>query len=760
MELIKIKNSEDPYGDLSEILARLHVEGPSDPMLLESLSYYKKFHNGVFLDLEEEIVSSLGLFYKNKKPSSLYSFLMSGFGRQHKEDYGEVLTPVQASIRRAVDESQYISISAPTSAGKSYSIRDFIAGGKGDAVVVVPSRALIAEYVNTMKRKFHGDKNVLVSSFVDRIYIKRNLRRIFVITPERSKDLFFMSKTLNVEVFFFDEAQVSEEVDRGVVFDVMVRRVKTKFPNSKMIFAHPFVDNPEAQFEKHGIEGSIFSKSYEQGAVGKICIHKHSTNKNYYYFSPYLKNSHHIKECVLYTGSFKEYALNGTHKILVYVSKSSIYNGTFLDGFREYVDELGIINDPEAIDIADEIKGLIGSDENDQVSDMVSLLKKGVVIHHGSVPLEVRFLIEDFIRGGFAKLCFATSTLAQGVNMPFDIVWLENSRFLGDRSADRALSFKNLIGRSGRLTEDNVFDYGYVYTKNAQLFTERISTSFKLKNYSLIDDDEIKEGDDANELLSSIRNDSFDEILNIPISKVERLSEDNVIEAIRCVLDALYRLPSLKESISGKDNQASRTEIHDSLKVVYEASLDRPLFDGESSVFKTAISIFLLFIQGWSFREITGLRYSLIANKSEKFSGYAKFSQPAKKLPDSRLINSYPLFSNTLDAKSVRFDAVVFDTYDYLDQVISFSLIDIFIAAFGIYIGRTQDVRAANAVELMKFGTNDSKVILLIRYGFPPDIIGELLQYIEEISEFDIVFKEDIDMAPQYILDLVDWYLP
>ena len=44
--------------------------------------------------------------------------------------------------------------------------------------------------------------------------------------------------------FFFDEAQVSEEIERGIIFDVVVRRVKKTFSSAKIIFAHPFVENP------------------------------------------------------------------------------------------------------------------------------------------------------------------------------------------------------------------------------------------------------------------------------------------------------------------------------------------------------------------------------------------------------------------------------------------------------------------------------------------------------------------------------------
>ncbi|MDP1870652.1 MAG: DEAD/DEAH box helicase [Gallionella sp.] len=766
MEIKHIANSVDPHGGLSELLAILHKEGPSDPAKLESLSYYKRFHPEVFLSFEEEIISVLGLFYKNRVPNNVYSFLMSGFGERHKSDYGSYLTPVQASIRRAIDDSQFISISAPTSAGKSYSIRDFIAGQKGDAVVVVPSRALIAEYVNSMKRKFEGDKNVMVSPFVDRVFTSRNLRRIFILTPERSRDLYPIASSLNIEVFFFDEAQMSEEKDRGVIFDVMVRRVRRNFPNAKLIFAHPFVDNPDAQFLKHGIEikGS-FSKTYNQGAVGKISVFQNKNDLKDYYFSPYAVKGHHLKKCVQFPESFQKFAFNGEHTILVYVSKRSIYRGTFIDGFTKHIDEFDEIISPEALTIIDTIKGLLGSDNDNQVSDMVGLLKKGVVIHHGSVPLDVRFLVEDFIRLGFSKLCFATSTLAQGINMPFDIVWLENSRFLGEDDSDRALSFKNLIGRAGRLSNNNVFDFGYVYTKNPALFSKRINCGYTLNESSLIDDlirepSADDDHDDYEELLGAIRNNTFDEDKNLPKSKVDRLSNSVVLDSAKRFLDIINIQETIKESIGGPANLEARRLASSNLQIIFEASLGRSLFEGESVVFDTAIRIFFLAIQGYSFREIAGIRYSRISKRDEGSNGSAGFSQPANKLPDSKLKHKFSLFNADTPARSVHFDAIIYDTYDYLDKVISFSLVEVFSAAFKIYFEHTGDDRADSAIELLRYGTNDTRNILLMRYGFTPEDVPSIAPYIESISELNIVFKDNVKDAPQYIKQMIEWYLP
>lgn len=760
MSIIDIAKDIEPINGISEILNVLHKEGPISSEILERIAYYKKFHSEAFQAQEEKIITSLGLFYKLPEPSSLYSFFLSGIGKQHKEEFGEFLTPVQASVRRAVNDNKVISISAPTSAGKSYSIRDFIAEDDGDAVVIVPSRALIAEYVNTMKQKFNGDKSVMISSFVDNIFKSRNLRRIFILTPERARDLFSKSLNLNIKVFFFDEAQVSEESERGVVFDVLVRKVKQHFGTAKLIFAHPFVENPDAQFKKHNFpEVDSCSRSYTHGAVGKIFIYQHK-NKKFYHFSPFIDRGHQIKKCVEFEQRFSDFAFDGTHSVLVYVSKSSIYNGKYIEPFRKYIDNYEDINSVEAEEIINTIEHLLGADNDEHSSELVALLRKGVVIHHGSVPLEVRFLVEDLIRGGHAKICFATSTLAQGVNMPFDIVWLDNMRILGDNDQSRSLSFKNLIGRAGRLSNQPKFDFGYVFTKSPQLLSKRVSDKFFLDEKSIIDNPETLENPDASELLNSIKEGSFDDDKQAPLSKIDRLAESEVLRYCEAILSVIYSADSIKDNLYGAKNEAKREALKQYFRFIYEVSINRGLYDGEIAVFRQAISIFVQVIQGRSFREIVGIRYSYISKKDEGRQGYAAFSQPAAKLPKSTLTHTYSIFDENTLAKNVSYDAVVFDTYDYLDQVISFSLTESFITAFKVYKDNTSDQRSDKMIELLRFGTNNTVHTLLMRYGFPPEDVSEISKYILFINEDTITFKPEISDAPKYIQEMVDWYLP
>jgi helicase len=759
MTLHSIKNTENASGELSLLLQKLHGQGPKDPKILETISFYKEFHPEAFADIEEKILSALGLFYKIDKPDNLYSFLMSQFGIQHQKKYGAVLTPVQASIRRAVGSYQYTSISAPTSAGKSYSIRDFIAESTGDAVVVVPSRALIAEYIKTMRDKFGDNKNVMISSFVDLIYTKRDLRRIFILTPERSKDLYKIKDKLNIQIFFFDEAQTSEETQRGIVFDVTVRRVKKHFPSAKIIFAHPFVENPQAQFSKHNISAEkSYAQTYSHGSVGRICIFQHK-NGCAYYFSPYIEGGHHIKNSLEFPESFKDFALRDGKSILVYVSKSSIYKGGFVDEFSEYIQKLENVSDKKAVEIINKIEHIWGANKANHKSAMIELLRKGVVIHHGSVPLEVRFLIEDFIRSGHASLCFATSTLAQGINMPFDIVWLVNNRHLGKTEDERALNFKNLIGRSGRLSKEEKFDYGYVYTSAPISFSNKLNTTFELNENSILDNSDLQDTD-TKELVDAIKNDTFDDDKNLPLSKVERLSQDIVLASAKMFIDIIYGLDDIKDSIGGAENKNIREQAKTHLKTIYETSLGRYFEQGESAVFDAAIMIFFLMAQGRSFREIAGIRYNMITNRDNLNKGSVEFLQPAQKLPDKSLKKAFPLYPKNTSINKVSYDLIVFDTYDYMDQIISFCLSDTFIAAFKIYEEKTGDERAEQVIELFRYGTNNSRHILLMRYGFPSEMVHEVSDYVESVDEIEIVFKNSVHSAPLPIREITEWYLP
>jgi hypothetical protein len=108
-------------------------------------------------------------------------------------------------------------------------------------------------------------------------------------------------------------------------------------------------------------------------------------------------------------------------------------------------------------------------------------------------------------------------------------------------------------------------------------------------------------------------------------------------------------------------------------------------------------------------------------------------------------------------ADKLRYDLLVYDSYDYLDKVVSFSLADIFVAAFEEYYSWSGDQRAKVFAEYMRYGTNDPVAILLIRYGFPPEEVLSLSRAVEHIDEERVVFSDEAfeveDPFSRYLID-------
>jgi hypothetical protein len=77
------------------------------------------------------------------------------------------------------------------------------------------------------------------------------------------------------------------------------------------------------------------------------------------------------------------------------------------------------------------------------------LLERGIVVHHGRMPGRLPRLLVQLVERGISRIVLATSTLTQGVNLPFETVLVPGVfRQRGGRMSTQ--EFANLCGRSGR----------------------------------------------------------------------------------------------------------------------------------------------------------------------------------------------------------------------------------------------------------------------------------------------------------------------
>ncbi|MDD3704480.1 MAG: DEAD/DEAH box helicase [Clostridiaceae bacterium] len=771
-EIIEQKNLDEIF---AYAIKKLFTEGPTSTTVLEILSYLSIFAPEYFESVQNEILEIMGVFYKNPHATTLQSTIFNMYGEYIKEKHQNNYTPVQANIVQTINEYKYFSFSAPTSTGKSYVFRNIIESLKKDIVIIVPSRALINEYYDRVC-KLITDKTVNVLTFVDLINTKHVKRSVFILTPERAKELFKFKDSLNVEMFLFDEAQLSDEESvRGLYFDSIVRRVQNAFPNAKCIFSHPFISNPDAQFEKNNFD-MFESKAlqYQQKNVGQIFFANDGNEYFHFGIDKEVMGKQKIKSKF---DPLMEAIKNGG-SILIFTTKASIYNKSVFAKFSNYLDACLPISDVTALKLIDQLNQYIGANDTYYRSNMLEMLRHGIVIHHGSLPLQARLILEHFTQQGFCRICFATSTLEQGINMPFDVVYLNTFE------ASRTLSMKNLIGRAGRSTSTLKFDYGSVVVKSENMSNFRIVMLKEeiLNNVSLLDTDEGEEDVDYKEFKEAINTGEFSDEFNLTNAEVNRLKDDNIDDIVKNVLESMFANGQLISLDVINEDINFRLALYKYFVLLYRHYLNgRELSNGEGSVLNTAIKILLWKIHSKTFKDICWRRYAFAARVPErrKLERQSKevtsqslkrlFKEQANQLnagfirgyddlPNINLRN-YSLYTEGTKAINIDYDRIVFDTYDYLDKLISFKLSDIFYAIFYQYYEKTTDDRALRLAKYFKYGTDDEKEILMLRYGLSFEEIEWVRDYILEISLEEIIFDPSIKELPPEKLVSIERFL-
>lgn len=85
---------------------------------------------------------------------------------------------------------------------------------------------------------------------------------------------------------------------------------------------------------------------------------------------------------------------------------------------------------------------------------LTQIVSKGVAFHHAALPVDIQAEIEDAVRSGQIRILIATSTLIEGVNLPFKTVIVGRQGYTnadGEQiEAIDAPGLLNAVGRAGR----------------------------------------------------------------------------------------------------------------------------------------------------------------------------------------------------------------------------------------------------------------------------------------------------------------------
>ncbi|MBB4010280.1 DEAD/DEAH box helicase [Allorhizobium taibaishanense] len=404
--------------------------------------------------------------------SAVYEELRRATNAVSIGDETVVLTDFQARLWQLLTGGYRVAISAPTSAGKSFVLQQYLrglvrAGKLEQACYIVPSRALIAQVTDAIVtwRQANGFVDVSVINVPMTAEVELPRKAIFVLTQERLQALMGSHPDFAPTLIISDEAQSIEEGSRGVLLQNVIDKLLARSPNAQLVFAGPNIKNLDAFAKIFGIdkveEVQSRSPSVVQNLIvvntrspirGRVSVQRLTadgrTDLGYMEIGKALPSTR--ERLVRIADRF------GRQKpSIVYANRPSDAEGVALG-----LEELNRSTEPNErlLELSEFVKVAVHPEY-----DLAKCLLRGIGFHYGRIPALVRRGVESAFSDGDIRFLVTTSTLIQGVNFPAANLFVCKPK-KGQSTDLEPAEFWNLAGRAGRLGKEfqgNIFLIDY-----------------------------------------------------------------------------------------------------------------------------------------------------------------------------------------------------------------------------------------------------------------------------------------------------------
>jgi len=368
------------------------------------------------------------------------------------------LNRFQKQVYDASRTKSAISISAPTSAGKSYILYQLLVeelkGERKNIVYIVPTRALISQVEEDLTELLFqnsiSDVNLTTVPLQNETTDQSNL---FVFTQERLHWYLLQSSDKKIDFLLVDEAHKIDNNNRGILLQRKIEDVLDINPNVKIYFSSPFTSNPEILFENLPINSDSEAINTEFVAVNQNLLYVTQVSRK-----PTKWNINLItKDKPIEIGivELTDRPTPESRKIALIakaISGEKYGNLIYANGAAESEKYAKIIYElTEEEKPCEELKELIKLVKNTIHKDYVlsKVLRRKIAFHYGNMPLLIRQEIERLFKLNKIKYLICTSTLLEGVNLPATTVFIRKPT-RGKFQALNENDFWNLAGRAGR----------------------------------------------------------------------------------------------------------------------------------------------------------------------------------------------------------------------------------------------------------------------------------------------------------------------
>lgn len=355
--------------------------------------------------------------------------------------------------------SKWMSVSAPTAAGKSYIMRRWIEERLAETehfrcVYLVPTRALIEEVARELYHQLGRTAGVRTLPWDDEI--GSSAKEIFVFTQERLHLRLQQDPELVIDLILVDEAQKFGDDSRGVLLQRVLDELIQRKPDSQVVFASPLSSNPEVLLEASPPEVESSSLVGQTVTVTQNLLWVNQVPQNPRLWNVDLVDGEQdtrlgrIRLQARPQLRSKRLSLiavalgRNAHSNVIYVNGQAQAETTARQVFEALGGEADVSDHPRVRALRELCQKTI----HDRYA-LVDVINRGVGFHYGNIPLLVRTEVESMFRDGVLRYLICTSTLLEGVNFPCQTMFVLGPE-RGPRQQMSPADFWNLAGRAGR----------------------------------------------------------------------------------------------------------------------------------------------------------------------------------------------------------------------------------------------------------------------------------------------------------------------
>jgi len=503
----------------------LHLKESSQPQKDASAVIFDTLANRPAISLAEK----RGLLDKNYRERLPFA-LLQDWTRRSLENSITLSTSAPLPVNRFQKSfwdnsksSDWISVSAPTTAGKSFIVGQWLAdyvrkNPRSFIVYIVPTRALIEQVQQDIESLFQDEsiKDVSITTLPLSSYVERNKSNVFIFTQERFHILLGEgSNNLKFDLLIVDEAQKVGDGHRGVLLQLAIEQAVNTNPNCRVFFASPMTENPSL----------LLDDAPDNISTSPVISEDIVVNQNLIWISqvpnlPKKWNMELILEkepvqigifdiesspsAVSKRLTFTAYSLgNSAGGNVIYVNGASDAEKAAKQLYDLIGDKIDISQDKDILELIDLSKKIIH-----KKYFLRYVLNRGIAFHYGNMPLLVRSEIERLFRINKIKYLICTSTLIEGINMPCQSIFVRGPT-KGRGNPMSHGDFWNLAGRAGRWGKEFQGNVICVDAKKENVWKQGAPTERAKYQISRTSDEVLRK---SSEIISYIDNDTPKEV--------------------------------------------------------------------------------------------------------------------------------------------------------------------------------------------------------------------------------------------------------